>query len=252
MIGRIQFPYRTVRGYQSLPWSGYWAPNFPGGTYPNSIWYPTPSNNGGISGSNGAIIAGATAPTLGTALAGFTPAHFGSGAGAELTSDVNNTPIKEMSDYVGTTAGGIIAMFNSSALGNFATGNTYDDTPIVIDGNGDFGLTFNSLGMAGFAYDGSYKITASISFSISAWHIVMLAYNGTTLSVQIDSGTAKTVSCGTITVLTGEVLMGLGYAQLHNFAGDIMEFGFFKGYTPTSTDYANYKSYVNSTYSLSL
>ena len=252
MFGRVQLMSFPVNGYRLLPWSGYWAPNFPGGSYPNSIWRPTPGNSSSISGNNGALIAGATAPGIGTVLAGFSPAHFNAVISTELTSDETSTPNKTITDYIAASSGGLFMMVKPSNTGATATGNTYDDTPLLIDTNADFGMTFSTLGLAGFAYDGAYKIAEFLTLSASAWHVCAVTYDGSNITLRCDSQTPKSVACSTLTIFTGALQIGLGYGAAHNYSGDIMEIGFFKGYAPTTTDYNNYKSYVNTTYGLSL
>jgi hypothetical protein len=107
-------------------------------------------------------------------------------------------------------------------------------------------------GIGGFVYDGAYKL-ARVACGLGAWHLAMVRWDGTNIGVTLDSGSETTTAAGTATVMTGTLVNGLGYPNPTSkyFAGSILELAT-AAYTFSTSDYANFKSYVNARYGLSL
>ena len=217
----------------TLNLSGWWRASYAG-----APWAANAS--AGASAANGNLVTNLSDPTAGTAQNGFTPAAF--------TGGQNLTNATDASTFFTSTNATIIALFYGVAAGA-PSGNIYDDPAIYHDGNADFGLTYTTSGLTGYAYDGAYQ-SKSVAVATGAYHLVMLRTNGSVLGMTLDSAAETTVACGTKAALTGGGQVGVGYGG-GGISGRLLELMF----SPTAisnANYANVKSYCNSRYTLAL
>ncbi len=238
MLGRIVRPVGgpAVFDPATLNLSGWWRANYTG-----APWAARAS--AGTSLANGDLTTNGSDPTTGAAQNGLTPAEFNGSA-----NNLRNTT--DITSFATTTASTIIALFLADGPAASPTGNIYDDNALLVDGNGDYGLTFTSSGITGFAYDGGYQ-SKSVACSTGSYHLVMMRHDGANLGMTLDSAAEVTQACGTLAVLTGFIGVGRGYAGGRYFDGRILEL-MTSQVTLTPTNYANVKSYVNSRYALAL
>jgi hypothetical protein len=176
---------------------------------------------------------------VGSSQGGHTPAHF---ASADL---VNAT---DAQSFFTTTGGSIISLVKPNAAAA-PTGNIYDDPCVYRDANADCVLSFTTDGFGVVAYDGGYK-SKYVACATGAYHLVRMRWNGSTLGLTLDSGSEQTVSCGTLAVLTGAALVGVGYAGGF-LAMDLLEL-MMSATAISDDDFASIKDYVNARYGLSL
>lgn len=210
------------------------------GSYTAAPWTGTAS--GGSSGSN-TWQNGSGPPGAGVAVNGYTPVTF-SGA-THLIDAVTTVP-----NYITTTAYRVILLINAASAAAPA-GNIFDNPGLLTENGGNWGIVYNTDGVNVYHNDGSYKV-ATKTCSTGAWHVVDVSYNGTTLSVQVDAGTAATVAAGTLGSIVGAVFrIGGNYNAAVKFTGDMMEA--ISAQDPlVSTVPSSFKSYLNSRYALSL
>jgi hypothetical protein len=241
MLGRVPFPRASGFDPTKLALSAYWR-----ASYSSAPWAAVAT--AGVSATTGNLVHNATDPTAGTAVNGKTPARFN----GTSTSLVNATDV--LTGNVLTEAAGTIFGLINVASAAAATGNTYDDAALLIDGNTDCGITIATSGgfvnASGYVYDGSYEIVTKL-VGTGAWALCVLRWNGTTLGLTVNSATEVTHAASTATVMTGTIQVGEGYAGGKYLAADVLELGC-AAYRFSDTDIANFKSYCNSTYALSL
>ena len=185
-------------------WRGYT------GTAP---WAATSS--AGASGTTGSLVAG-SAPSAGTALNGKGVASFNG------TSNYLANATTASGNIWSTTGGLTIALvkFRSEAS---PSGSTYNDPPIIADTNYDCGITVSTSGATGFGYDGSYEIPTPVSMNTTAFHFVMHRWNGTTEGITIDTAAESTHALGTITIMSGTLVVGQSYFPTQYSAMELVE-----------------------------
>jgi hypothetical protein len=223
----------------TLAWSGLWRASYSG-----APWAGVAS--AGVSGTTGNLAAG-TAPTTGTAQNGLTPAAFAAASSQYLT---NATAVSTVFTHA---AGSIVALvYGVSAVA--AAGNPYDDPAIFVDqGTGSVGLTHTASGFKAFLYDGvSYK-TRTAAAATGSYHLVMLDWDASTLGLTLNSGARDSIAIagGGWNVNAGNINVGRGYLTSAFIDARILMVGCSASQF-SAGNYANIKSYVNSTYALSL
>lgn len=215
-----------------LALTGWWRASFTG-----APWHPTAS--AGTSGTNGDMTAHTGSATTGTAQNGLTPAHFSS-------CDLINTT--DAQTLFAKAHGTLIAVVKPNTAST-PTGNVYDDPVVYRDSNADVGLTFTTSGFGVFAYDGAYR-SKYVACATGAYHIVMMRWNSTNLGLTLDSASEQTTACSALTILSGTVGFGQGYAG--GFLGmDLLEIMMIDAAISDAT-FGHIKSYVNARYALSL
>jgi hypothetical protein len=220
----------------TLPLSGWWRAN-----YTAAPWAAVAS--AGTSLANGDLVTNGNDPSPSAPQNGYTGPDF------DGTND-NLRNLADITDFVTTTAGTLICLFRADTADN-ATGNTYDDAALFLDTNADFGLTFTTSGVTGFAYSGGYQ-AKTVACGTGGYHLVMMRINGSTLGITLDSAAESTQACGTLGVLTGSIGVGSGYGGTHHFDGRILEL-MVADSVLSDGDYANIKDdYVFSRYLLTL
>lgn len=212
------------------------------GSYGGEPWVGQASL--GASAANGDLTqaAGSWEPAVGAAVNGVTPADL------DGTDDYLENAT-DAATLFSTTEGTILGMIYGDAA-DVSTGNIYDDAPVFRDSNADHGVTFTTAGLRGFAYDGGYK-SVTVAAATGAWHAFMMRRRDGKIGMTVDSGAESTADCGTATVLTGTVLVGLGYGSAHYFNGKIAELAA-SATAISKTGFRNFKAYCNSRYSLAL
>jgi hypothetical protein len=102
-----------------------------------------------------------------------------------------------------------------------------------------------------FGYDGTYRLATETCAS-GAWHAFRARFDGVNLDVTIDNNPAGApVACGTLTSLTGSLLVGSAYAGASFYNGDIRELMILPSYMSDST-WETYGQYYQAEYNLDL
>ena len=223
----------TIFDPTTLAASGYWRASYTG-----APWAAVAT--AGTSLANGNLAAG-VAPGVGAAVNGKTPATF-DGSTQYLDNATDATVLYSAS------GSGIIALVQVN--GSVApSGSTYDDAAIAIDGNADYGLTSTTSGITAMVYSGGY-VTRTVA-TTAGFHLIMMRHDGVLLGLTKDSAAEDTIAAGALTVFTGPLYVGRGYAGGKWFNGEILELMTFNSY-PSNGNYSDFKSYVNATYGLVL
>ncbi len=219
----------------TLALTGWWRASYAG-----APWAATAS--AGTSLANGGLTTNSDDPTVGTTQNGYAPADF-NGSGNNLRN------VTDITSFATTTASTIVALFRADTAAA-PTGNIYDDASLFIDANADYGLSFTTSGVGGFATAGVYK-SKYVACATGAYHLVMMRHNGVNLGMTLDSAAEVTSVCGTLTALSGNIDTGRGYGAAHFFDGRILEL-MIAGVALSDGDYANIRGYVNTRYGLAL
>jgi hypothetical protein len=192
-----------------LPLTGWWRASYSG-----APWAGTPS--GGTSGSHPAYV-GTVAPSVGTAVNGLSPAHF-NGSSNYLRDNVN-----PFATYISGTGYRCALLVNVGANAAPAA-NAYQDAALVCDGGtGAWGIGVNSDEVRVYhAHTGVYTTLAQPI--TQGWHVIDVAYDGTTLSLSVDGNDAVTATVAALNGFgTDAFLIGANYDASAYFAGDIAE-----------------------------
>ncbi len=235
MLARMVRPVvSSVFNIATLSWSGLWYASYAG-----APWAARAS--AGASGSNGNLVTNLNDPSTGTAQNGLTPADF----------DGTNDNLRNLtldSTFYTTTAGSIVALFRADTAAA-PTGNVYDDPTLFRNTNSNVGISYTTSGFGGYAYDGAYK-SKYVAAATGAYHLVMMDWDASNIGMTLNSAARVTSACGTLTLGGDAVNVGMGYASTC-IDGRLLMLG-------TSTtkfsgaNYTNIKSWVNSTFALSL
>jgi hypothetical protein len=211
--------------------SGWWRASYSG-----SPW-------GGDAGGN-VTAAGAAIPGTGAAVNGYTPADFDG-------TDDTLTHANDWSTFVTGTAGTVLVLFYADTAAA-AAANTYDDPGIISDDNWGFNLGFSDGGLGIAYYDGGWQ-EQRVACSSAAWHLAKLTWDGVNVSIGVDSGAMTTMAAGTLQFNAGSKLtIGHAAVSLSTFFDGKMLEVFLKDSALIAGDIANYRSYVNARYALSL
>ncbi len=204
-----------------------------------------PSASAGISGETGPFVTNVNDPSVGTL----------NGHGTAVFDGVNdNTPAQYAvaRQVWSRTAGGIIVLFKANSA-DAPTGSFYNDSNLIIDGGGtaNMGMSFTTSGVGAWAYSGSYGNVNKACPADGSWHLAMMRWDGVNAGLTVDSATEDQFACGSIPLGVDLPIVSYKYGVGGRFDGAIAEVLCFRS-TPSPTDYANFKSYVNATYALTL
>ncbi len=200
----------------------------------------------GPSGHHRDLITYDTDPTVGAAaLNGYDVAVF-DGAGNNMRSHVTDGLA------VTSSNGGVIFLFNPDATSTSPTGLIFNDPTVVSSLGGTFGVSYTTAGVSGWGSDGAYK-EAVATCSSGSWHLVMFRWDGVNMGITVDSASEVTVAFGPMLNLADSLLVFGNVLGSYPgvWAGKMAELMIMDS-TPSPTDYANFKSYVNTTYGLAL
>ncbi len=210
-------------------------------SYAGAPWLPAAS--GGSSGSHGNLVVSGTAPGVGMAQNGLTPADL-NGTTQRLVSATATT------SFVSQAAGTLIALFLADAVAAQSAG--YDDASIVTNGNAEFAMTITAAGVSAMVNDGSYRVVNS-ACGTGAYHIARVRWDSTTLGVTVDSGVEATrPGTGALSTLTADTLIvGVNYGNAAFFDGRLL--ALLTADTALSDgDYAGIKTVLNTLFGLAL
>lgn len=234
-------------------WKAAGAAVFNPATLPFSAWHKLPFSappwaGNASAGGSGSVSAGTVGadPTVGAALNGKNTIAFN---GAEaLVESVN------VSTLFSAGAGTFFCLFNATSIPT-GSGVDYQDGTFLQDaGNQDqtFGLTTTGLSASILNTAGSAYVRLNVAFSAtSSWHLFQAKWDGTNLRARVDSGAWSSTPAGN-TGFAGSAAPRIGMSgYTNNFTGLMAEQACAAS-TISDTDCDNYKSYVNSVYSLAL
>ena len=222
----------------TLSLSGWWRASYGG-----APWSPTAS--AGASGTDGNLVVG-TAPSVGTAVGGLTPAAFNGSTQYLQTANGPGT-------YV-TLGAGTIWVLAYVVSAPATLGAPYlDPCFLSTNGGGEVSVSYSSSGFVASLYDTAYETTTAISFTTGAYHLFQMTWNGTTLSARVDGGTAQTKAAGNIDTFGGLTCLNVG---TNYNAGDFVNARILEVVTATSAFSTatadNYRSYANNRYGISV
>jgi hypothetical protein len=137
------------------------------------------------------------------------------------------------------------------------TGNIYDDAPVLIDGNADWGMTVSETGgvitvaVISYGSDSSYH-WATATMSAGAYHLVIAKYDGTTITIEVDGVAGTPAACpGPLAIFTGSLQAFYGYGGSHFLNADVIELDVAPR-TYGASEIADVYTYINSKYALTL
>jgi hypothetical protein len=222
----VPFPFTLLqRDYSGVPWRGSASTG-------TSILRRLVSAGGG---SN---------PAVGAAVGGHTPANlaggkFLSGGGLIWSSLVTRSAYTLMT----------IVFLNAASA---PAANPYDDPAVFADdgiGNKAIGLGFNTSGANAFHISGGAWTSVQTACSTGAWHLVIVRYDGTNLSVQVDSAAAASIVKGNIdnVLSTTSVVFGAKWNEVSTLNGLVLEAGV-SDVCFSNAQVTQYKAYVNARY----
>lgn len=216
----------------TLGLSGLWR-----GNYAGAPWTPTASAGG--SGANGNLVVG-TAPTVGAAQGGYTPAT--EGGTHYLTGGVTST-------FLTTAAGSLYVLCKPSATAVVASLG-HDEPSAFATSQAELNITYTTSGFGFVAYDGVYKVARAAATS-GAYHLAQVKYNSSIMRYRVDGGAWVDLATGPLIFVPGNIQTGVNYALGAFFVGDVLEIGTSLTEFSDAT-FDNVKSYVNSRYGLAL
>ncbi len=231
--------------------SGAWTPSLLAATmfydsnYAGGRWSPSASAGPSIYCRDLIPVVGT--PTVGS-LNGYPTAIVAGSSASYFQSVVSaGTAFKP-------SAGGLFVLFRPTSAP--ATSSPSYTNPLLFGDSSIFiHCTYTTNGVGVAWYDGAYQIIETPA-ATGAWHLVMVRWDGSTMGVKVDSVAEVTSAMSPIVGVEyySQVAYRLGQYNGYNsdsFDGAIATI-LTMDTTPTPTDFANYKAYVNSTYALAL
>lgn len=210
----------------------------------------------GSSGTNGALVNGGTAPSVGTALNGFATMDFVPASTHSLATGTAITTFLSASSF------SIAVLFNAdtAAADNGASAalnsQIFSDRDVSATAT-SVGVSFSTSGVVAWVRD---AVSASKTRSIAAcgtggWHLAKVTWDGTTktLKCSIDANVlpAGSVSVNALTLSSALGGAGATGQDTVNFDGRIAEI-MTSNVVFSNTDFDNIRDYINNRYSLSL
>lgn len=231
----------------TLTLTGWWRASYAG-----SPWAGTAS--AGSSGSRN-LTEGTNPPATGSALNGLTPADC-DGSNDQLSNALATN------NFITTAAYSVAVLFNADTADADAGASTfYTNRGLVFASGGTnggiWGVTHTTSGVRAGHWNGATWNSAIKAASTAAWHLTIVTYDGTNISVWVDDVTnsgAVSVAHGNVDAgsIASDVLrIGTQYNQAAFFDGKITEV-MLAQVAWSETDRTNIKSYINSRYALSL
>lgn len=188
--------------------NGWWRADYPA----LMDWKGSPS--GGGSGAND-LEAGGDPPGGGTPQSGFIPAQFdGNDDVLASTAYIEN--------LIGLSAYTAIVLFYADSADAAAT-NVEDDPALLTDTWPGWVVAFSDAGFGIAHYDGSWQ-RHRVDCSVGEYHIGQIRYDGTDLSIRVDSKAWAAFPAGDLTHTASSYVLnvGKGYAGAA-FEGRILE-----------------------------
>lgn len=235
----------TLNDYPAtLSLTGWWR-----GSYAASPFVATIS--AGLSGTRN-ISHGATPPSSGAAVNGFTPADF-DGVDDILEPQGGDAAV---SNYASAGAYLWWALFYSEAAGGANDVGTAQSNPGLWGDNagGYIGGNYRSDGgtekIQVWHYDGARKGNEH-AISLNAWNLICVRYDGTNIRSKLNSGSVSvSAAAGAVGDLSNTLVLGKSSSGgYHNQR--VLDFGFIDS-AGSDAVFDNIKEYVNSRYGLSL
>lgn len=199
----------------TLTASGLWR-----GSYVGSPWVGTASAGGSASHD----ISGGSAPAIGTAVNGFTPASF-NGITAQLTNG------SAVSTWLTASAYFWWSLFYAEATGgaNAITAAPASNPLLWGDNNGYMGASFYANGgneyLQVYHFDSAYNGNTH-QIALNTWNLIRVRYDGVNLRSQLNSGSISSLARGSVGSMASFLNVGKGGAAWN---GRLMELGFIAG-----------------------
>lgn len=153
-----------------------------------------------------------------------------------------------LSNYVSASAYTLVAVINPTAISTSGA-IPYNNDVIYSDASGFWGLHVRESAPASgvyqaemFHWDGAAKV-ARATITLGAEQLLIGRFNGSTISLQVDSGTPATAPAGNISNLTSTMTMGGKPANtLYQYSGKIRALAIFNEFK-SDADIAKIRTY---------
>lgn len=222
----------------TLALTGWWR-----GSFAASPWVGTAS--AGSSSTNDATEA-TNPPAVGSDLNGYDSADF-DGTNDLLSADGT------MADYINATAYSAWALVYIDAIAT-DSGTIYQNDPPMADSGAYWGAYLQSTGPMVVVYHNGLTIegTATVSITTGAWALIQWKYDGTDLSVRVNSGAWDSMAVDELRAagLTTTLQHGHNY-NVAWFNGRAVDLGVADTAFSDGT-FDDIKDYVNDRYGLAL
>jgi len=199
----------------TLASTGWWRGSFAGTGW---TWAGTAS--AGSSGSRN-LTEATNPPTAGTAVDGYTPAHF-NGTNQKLGHAGPVAPT-----FVSTTQWSTWVMFKATAAFAFGNDNQrYNSPHFWASNDSGVGVGFDSNGIFVQQADSSpTQHDTNIACATGAWHVLFAWWDGALLWLQLDNGTPVSVACTSMYsgVSSAQLVVGTNWNASTWLQGDIMD-----------------------------
>lgn len=207
--------------YGGVPWSGV-------------------SSAGSSGGRN--LVAG-TAPSVGSALNGLTPAAF-NGSTQFL---VNALTI----DQLFSTAYDLYAAVNMAALG--ANASPFDEPAIIADSGGNWGLHVSTSGARLYHFNGSALTTSRVAITTATWTLIRARWDGTNMTIAINGNAlGGTQAAGApIGMSSGTIRVGSNYNGAALLNGSLAELVVYPS-NLSAGNITNLRGYFSARYGISV
>jgi len=223
-------------------------------SYGGVPWLPTPG--GGTSGVNGNMVTLSSAPTVGAALNGLTPASFDGTKGLVNTSTPNAATF--VTPMNGTYATAIVLFKRGTSAAPAV--NFYDDAQLLTDDFGNWGLGISSSGfqIGGYSFGVNHP-SGWVAIPEGQWGMGVFQFDGARIGGDVNGrlyrpGGVTDLVCSPLANWIGvgtAMRIGQSYNGAAKINGDVAEVLTF-AYKLTVAQLNRIRDYANSRYGLSL
>lgn len=219
-----------------LALSGYWK-----AAYAGTPWVGQ-SSAGSSSARN---LAHATlAPAVGSTLNSLATADFNG-----TTHRLDGTNV--MTDFISNATGSLVCLFNAdTAFADTGSASIMSQPALVCETSARLTLGFTSSGVRFGCYNGSNTDSIAVAAAPGLWHLAQARYASNTIELRVDSGAWSTASRATV-LSTGTIRMGASWNGGRFFDGKIA-LGLLSDVRESDTTFENIRTWVNTTFALSL
>jgi hypothetical protein len=233
----------------SLPWSNYFRGSFGG-----QPWVETAS--AGVSGTKSNLVTDGAraAPSTGTAQNGYTPARYTAASNQSLANAGDRG--YDIFDTVDGSAGTIVALIRAHSLAT-ANADIRKDAAIYADTGGSWLLAINASEVHGLynkdaGGTGWGAVSSGSPLDTTNYHVVVMRWGAGVIGLSIDGGTEVTQSLSITGLdISWPIISGRDASTTTSLDASLLELGAMR-VRMSDTQIANYITYVNARYALSI